>query len=77
MLSYRQVAATPPKVLKRPHVLADRRLKVLGIHEAQVLPPRITEDVTEEVDPPPALLREVDLVGGIIHLRLLLMESFP
>src|SRR5208283_670619 len=59
------------KVLKGPHVFTDRRLEILGLHEAQVLPPRITENVTEQVDPPPALLREVDLVVGIIHLRLL------
>src|SRR5208283_3990829 len=61
----------PAEVLEGPHVFADRGLEVLGLHETQVLPPRVAQDVTEQVDSLPALLRKVDLVGGVIHLRLL------
>ena len=59
------------QVREGPHVLADRGLEVLRLREVQVLPPRVAQDVTEQVDSPPPLLGEVDLVGGIIHLRLL------
>ncbi len=37
----------------------------------EILPARVAQDVAEGVDPTPPLGREVDVVSGVIHLRLL------
>ena len=70
MLSYRQVAATPPRCVEGADVLAQGGLEVLGLDEAQVLPARVAQHVAEGVDPAAAFLGEVDVVGGVIHLGL-------
>src|SRR3972149_3181157 len=51
-------------------MLAQRGLEVLGLREMQVLPPGVPENITEQVAPPPALFREVDLVDRVVHLGL-------
>ena len=58
------------QMLEGLHVLADCGGEVLTFGEAQVLPPRIRQDITEEIDPPAAFLREVQVVLGIVHLCL-------
>jgi hypothetical protein len=57
-----------PQMLEGPHVLAQSGDHVLGLDEAEVLPPRVAQDVAEQVDAAPAFAGEVDLVGGVIHL---------
>jgi len=59
------------QVLEGADVLADRRGEVLRLDEVEVLPPRVAEYVAEGVHAATALVREVEIRGGIIHLRLL------
>ena len=45
-------------------------VEVLGLDEAEVLPPRVAQNVAEQVDAAAAFAREVDVVDGVIHLGL-------
>ena len=58
------------QVFEGPHVLSDRGLHVGGGREAQVLPPRIAQHVTEQVHFAATFLSEVQRVDGVVHLSL-------
>ncbi len=58
------------QMVKGPHVLAERRGEILRLDEPEVPSSRVAEDVTERVHAPAPFLRERDLKGRIIHLRL-------
>ena len=59
------------QMLEGADVLADGGGEVLALDEVKILPARVAQDVAEGVDPAAPLGREVDVVGGVIHLRLL------
>src|SRR5271165_7050969 len=59
------------QMLKGADVLADRGGKILAVDEVKILPARVAQDIAEGVDAATSLAREVDVVGGVIHLRLL------
>ena len=59
------------QVLEGPHVLADRGGEVLILREAQILTPRPGQNVAEQINPPPTVQNEVQIVLGVIHLGLL------
>ena len=63
-------AGDAAQVMEGMHVLAQRRRQVHRLDEAQVLPPRVAEQVAEQVDAPAAFAREVDVVDAIVHLCL-------
>ena len=58
------------EMLEGPDVFAQGGRQILGLDEAQVLPPRVTQHVAEEVDAATPFAREVDVVGAVIHLGL-------
>src|ERR1019366_5062701 len=58
------------QVREGAHVLAQGGVEVLSLDEAEVLPPRVGQQVTEDMDAATAFLGEVDVMGGIIHLGL-------
>lgn len=58
------------QVLEGADVLADGRGEVLGFHEVKILPARVAQHVTEGIDATAAFVREIKIVGGIIHLCL-------
>src|SRR2546425_11173067 len=51
-------------------MLANRRGEVLTFDKVHVLAAGISEDIAEGVDTPFSLGSKIDVVGGIIHLRL-------
>ena len=59
------------QVLEGADVLADGRGEVLALDEVQVLPARVAQHIAEGINPAAAFDREIDVVGGVIHLRLL------
>lgn len=58
------------------NVLANRRGEVLTLDEIHILAAGVSKDIAEGVNAALALRREVDLVGGIIHLRLNTWSGF-
>ena len=58
-------------MLERADVLANGRGQVLALDKVQVQPARVAQHITEGINPAAAFDREVDVVGGVIHLRLL------
>ena len=58
------------QVLEGADVLADGRGEVLGLDEVEVLPPRVAQHVAEGVDAAAAFVREIKIIGGVIHLCL-------
>jgi hypothetical protein len=44
--------------------------EVLGLDETQVLPARVAQHVAEQLHASPALLGEIEVVAGVVHLRL-------
>jgi len=52
-------------------VLADRGREVLILREAQILTPRPGQNVAEQINPPPTVQHEVQVVLGVVHLGLL------
>src|SRR5262249_32107928 len=52
-------------------LLTQRGDEAHRLDEAQVLPPRVGEQITEQVDAAPAFAAEVQIVHAVIHLRLL------
>ena len=58
------------EMIERPDVLADRRVEVLSLRKADILSPGITQQITEQIDFSATFLREVDLIGGPVHLGL-------
>jgi len=59
------------QVRKRPHVLADRGREILRLDEPQILPPRVSQHVTEQMHATRPLPRKRQRVRRIVHLRLL------
>ena len=45
-------------------------VEVLGLDEAEVLPPRVAQQVAEGMDAAAAFAGEVEVIGGVIHLGL-------
>ena len=64
-------AGDAAQVMEGMHVLAQGRQQVHRLDPAQVLPPRVAEQVAEQVDAPAAFAREVEVVDAIVHLGLL------
>lgn len=58
------------QVVEGPHVFADRGGEVLGLDEMQVGPPRVTEDVAEQIDAASTFLGKVDVISAIVRLCL-------
>ena len=63
-------AGDAAQMMEGVHVFAQGRRQVHRLDEAQVLPPRVAEQVAEQVDAPAAFAREVDVVDAIVHLCL-------
>jgi len=63
-------------MLEGGDVLTDSRLKVLTLSKADILSPRITEDVTEEFYATTTFLLEVDRICRPVHLSLGAGRSF-
>ena len=59
------------EVIEGPDVLPQGGLQILGFDEAEILPPGIGQHVAEGVHPPSAFRGKVEVIGGVIHLRLL------
>jgi hypothetical protein len=59
-----------PQVLKGANVFAQGGRQILRRDETQVLPTRVTQHVAEQVNAPPALVGEIDVVAAVIHLSL-------
>ena len=51
-------------------MLAQGGRHVLGLDEAEVLPPRVAQDVAEQTDAAPTFAGKVEVVDGVIHLGL-------
>ena len=58
------------QVLEGADVLAHGGGEVLGLDEVEILPPRVAQHVAEGVHAAAALVAEVQIIGGIIHLCL-------
>src|SRR5215471_1368671 len=58
------------EMLERPDVLAQERLEILSLGEAQVLAPGIAQQVAEKIDLASPFRREVDRVLCPVHLGL-------
>ena len=65
-----------PQMLEGSHMLAYRRFKVLSFGKADILPPRISQDIAEQFYAATPLLREVNRVCRPIHLGLSTRQSF-
>ena len=58
------------QVLKGADVLADGRGEILALDEVQILPARVAQHIAEGVNPAASFDREIEVIGGVIHLRL-------
>ena len=63
-------AGDAAQMMEGLHVLAQRRQQIHRLDEAQILPPRVAEQVAEQIDAPAAFAGEVDVVDAIVHLGL-------
>ena len=63
------------EVMERMDVLAQRRNQVHRLDPAQVLPPRVGEQVAEQVDAAATFTHKVDVINAKIHLCLRLARS--
>ena|SRR5205809_2553227 len=64
------------KMRESRNVLANRRGEVLTLDKMNVLTAGVSEDVAESVHASLALCSEIDVVSGIIHLRLSARSGF-
>ena len=64
------LCSNPAQMREGGNVLANRRGEVLVFDKVHVLAAGISQDITEGVNAPLSLRGEVDVVGGIVHLRL-------
>jgi len=58
------------EVRKSADMFADGGGEVLRLYEPYILAARVSQDITEGVNTPPALGGEIDLVGRVVHLGL-------
>ena len=58
------------QVVEGADVFPDRGREVLGLDKVQVRPPRVAQDVAEQIDAAPAFRAEVDVISAVVHLCL-------